>query len=72
MKLDLAAEESYFYDITSSYFEGGKEKMINSFHIKYTIDGTALKKQGYLDGVSCFLTKSQFLKPENVCTWFKS
>jgi len=45
---------------------GGKEKKINSFRVEYTIDETALKKQGSLDGVSCFLTNSQSLKPEQV------
>ena len=45
---------------------GGKEKKINSFRIEYTIDETALEKQRHLDGISCFLTSSQSLKPEQV------
>ncbi len=50
---------------------GGKEKKINSFRIEYTIDENALKKQGYLDGVSCFLTNSQSLKPEQIIAAYR-
>ncbi len=49
----------------------GKKKKINSFSIEYTIDDAALKKQQHFDGVSCFLTNSQILKPEEVISAYR-
>ncbi len=49
----------------------GKKKKIDSFRIEYKIDETALKKQQCLDGVSCFLTNSKSLKPEEVISAYR-
>lgn len=49
----------------------GKEKKVGSFHIAYSINETALKRQGYLDGLSCFLTNAADLKPEQVISAYR-
>ncbi len=44
----------------------GKERKVSSFRIDYSINETALNRQGYLDGLSCFLTNVADLKPAQV------
>ena len=49
----------------------GKERKVSSFRIEYSINETALKRQGYLDGLSCFLTNAPDLKPEQVISAYR-